>query len=77
MKKLPFHQRSAHPNQCYAQHNRATGIERQCEIVSILQQQIDIVGKRREGGEASAEARDEQGAHGRRDGLSAFGGAKE
>ena len=45
--------------------------------MAVLQQKIDVIGKCGECCEASAEARDEQCAHGRCYGMRTFGGAKE
>lgn len=77
MKKLPFHQRATCPYQCYAQHDRAAGVDGECQIVAILQQKIDIIGKCGECCEASAEARDEQRTHSWCYGMCAFGGTKK
>ena len=45
--------------------------------MAILQQEVDIVGKRGVGGESSAEARDEQCADCGRDSICSLGHAKE
>ena len=72
-----FNQRSAEPHEQQTQHETEPHVKPEPEPLLVLQKQVHVVGKRRKGGEAAAESRDEEHVHRRRNQVRLLGHPEE
>lgn len=72
-----FYQRATQPYQYQSQNKTQSDVETEIEPVFLLQEQVHVIGERREGGESAAESSDQEDVHRWGDNMGFLGQAEE